>query len=118
MWFIFPQMKGLGKSWMATEYGISGRAEAEAYLADPILGPRLVACTELVNLVEGRSAVEIFGDVDALKFRSSMTLFEAVSSGENPFAAALNKYFEGQPDRRSLDLLAVHRFHSESGSGG
>jgi uncharacterized protein (DUF1810 family) len=108
MWFIFPQLKGLGKSRMADEYAISGWVEAESYLAHPILGPRLLDCTELVNLIDGRSIVEIFGEVDALKFRSSMTLFEAVSARMNPFGVALNKYFGGQPDRRSLDLLSIH----------
>src|ERR1700674_3235264 len=78
MWFVFPQIKGLGHSSMARKFGISSRAEAEAYLAHPILGSRLTECTQLVNLVEGRSIEEIFGDVDAMKFRSSMTLFSQV----------------------------------------
>jgi|SRR6516164_9640728 uncharacterized protein (DUF1810 family) len=105
MWFIFPQLKGLGKSWMANQYAISGRAEAEAYIAHLVLGPRLVSCTELVNLIDGRSATDIFGDIDSLKFRSSITLFDAVSSGRTAFALALDKYFGGEPDRRTLDLL-------------
>jgi len=105
MWFIFPQLKGLGKSWMANQYAIYGRAEAEAYIAHPILGPRLVSCTELVNRIHGRSVTQIFGDIDSLKFRSSMTLFNAVSSGRTPFDLALSKYFDGEPDRRTLDLL-------------
>jgi len=105
MWFIFPQMKGLGASAMAQRFAISSRAEAEAYLAHPILGPRLVQCTELVNAIEGRSAERIFGPVDAMKFRSSMTLFREAAPAPNVFDEALKKYFEGQPDTRTLELL-------------
>src|SRR5215469_10785867 len=75
MWFIFPQIKGLGTSGMSQRFAISSRAEAEAYVTHSVLGPRLIQCTELVNAVEGRSAERIFGPVDAMKFRSSMTLF-------------------------------------------
>lgn len=103
MWFVFPQIKGLGYSGMAQRFGISSRAEAEAYLAHPILGSRLTECTRLVNLAEGRSIEEIFGDIDSLKFRSSMTLFAQVSSDDTVFAAALDKYFGGQPDKLTLD---------------
>jgi len=105
MWFIFPQMKGLGSSGTANYYAISCRAEAEAYLLHPVLGLRLVDCTELVNLVERRSAVDIFGYPDWLKFRSSMTLFTALNPGTTPFSKALDKYFAGEPDRRTLSLL-------------
>jgi uncharacterized protein (DUF1810 family) len=105
IWFIFPQMKGLGSSSTSTYYGIASRAEAEAYLAHPILGPRLIECTELVNLVRDRTIEEIFGVVDALKFRSSMTLFSEVSDDGETFKDALKKYFGGEPDRRTLDLL-------------
>jgi uncharacterized protein (DUF1810 family) len=105
MWFVFPQLKGLGHSWMAQKFGISSRAEAEAYLAHPVLGPRLIECTRLVNLVEGRSIQEIFGDVDTLKFRSSMTLFAQVAGDSGVFADALRKYFAGQADRLTLDRL-------------
>ena len=105
MWFIFPQMKGLGSSATANYYAISCRAEAEAYLAHPVLGPRLVDCTELVNLVESRSAVGIFGHPDWLKFRSSMTLFASLNPGTIPFSKALDKYFAGEPDQRTLSLL-------------
>lgn len=106
MWFIFPQLKGLGSSWMADKYGISSRAEAEAYLAHPVLGPRLVQCTRLVNSVEGPSIEQIFGSVDTLKFRSSMTLFAAVARDANVFAEALQKYFAGRrTDRLTLDRL-------------
>jgi uncharacterized protein (DUF1810 family) len=105
MWFIFPQIKGLGYSWMAHKFGIASRAEAEAYLAHPILGPRLIECTRLVNLVEGRSIEEIFGDVDTLKFRSSMTLFAQVARDNRVFADALHKYFAGQPDLLTIEHL-------------
>ena len=105
MWFIFPQLKGLGSSWMAQQFGISSRAEGEAYLVHPILGPRLIDCTQLVNAVEGSSIEEIFGTVDTLKFRSSMTLFAEVASGCSVFADALHKYFSGRPDRLTLDRL-------------
>src|SRR5688572_29933670 len=70
MWFVFPQMRGLGSSWMAEKFGIASRAEAEAYLAHPILGARLIECTQLVNAIENHSAYEIFGSIDTLKFRS------------------------------------------------
>ena len=105
MWFVFPQLKGLGHSWMAQKFGISSRAEAEAYLAHPVLGPRLIECTRLVNLVEGRSIQEIFGDVDTLKFRSSMTLFAQVAGDSSVFVDALRRYFAGQADRITLDRL-------------
>ena len=99
MWFVFPQLKGLGYSWMAHKFGISSLAEAEAYLAHPILGSRLIECTRLVNLIEGRSIEAIFGDVDTLKFRSSMTLFAQVAGDVSVFADALRKYFAGRADR-------------------
>ncbi len=105
MWFVFPQIAGLGSSAMALHYAISGRAEAVAYLAHEVLGPRLIACTELVNAVAGRTAGEIFGPVDALKFCSSMTLFDAVAGG-GVFGAALRKYFDGAVDARTIELLA------------
>jgi len=105
MWFVFPQLKGLGNSGMANKFGISSRDEAEAYLRNSILGPRLRKCTELVNLVEGRSIEQIFGYPDNLKFRSSMTLFAQVESDNEIFAKALQKYFGGQPDRLTLELL-------------
>ncbi|HLK62230.1 MAG TPA: DUF1810 domain-containing protein [Bryobacteraceae bacterium] len=105
MWYVFPQLKGLGRSSMAYEFGIAGRAEAEAYLAHPILGPRLIECTRRVNTVEGRSAEQIFGSIDTLKFRSSMTLFAQVAGPESIFAKALEKYFGGVGDRLTLDRL-------------
>ena len=84
MWFIFPQLRGLGRSATADAFGISGRREAGAYLGHPVLGPRLRECSRLVNLVEGRSAERIFGHPDVLKFRSSMSLFAAVAAEEQP----------------------------------
>ena len=104
MWFVFPQMKGLGHSWMAQKYGIGSRVEAEAYLAHPILGPRLIECTQLLNAVEGRSAEQVFGAIDTMKLRSSMTLFAAVSGG-GVFAEALRKYFGGQEDGLTRERL-------------
>src|SRR4051794_31644440 len=91
MWFVFPQMKGLGSSTLAQKFGIESRAEAEAYLAHSILGPRLIECTQLVNTVAGRSIEQILGAVDSLKFRSSMTLFAEVAGAHSVFADALQK---------------------------
>ena len=105
MWFVFPQLKDLGSSQMAKKFGISSKAEAEAYLAHPILGARLTECTRLVNLVDGHSIEEIFGDVDAVKFRSSTTLFAHVAGDASVFTDALRKYFGGRPDQVTLDLL-------------
>lgn len=104
MWFIFPQLKGLGDSHMATKYGISSRQEAEAYLQHPILGPRLKECTQLVTLLNGPSISEIFEYPDDLKFRSSMTLFASTSDGQI-FKDALQKYFAGEPDRLTIQRL-------------
>ena len=92
MWFVFPQMKGLGRSAMAEKYAIASPEEAAAYLEHPILGPRLRACTALVNQIEGRSLDEIFGYPDDLKFRSSMTLFAQATTDNQVFKAALAKY--------------------------
>jgi uncharacterized protein (DUF1810 family) len=105
MWFIFPQLKGLGHSWMASKFGISSRDEAEAYLQHPVLGPRLRECTRLANLVEGRSIEQIFGYPDNLKFRSSMTLFAQVASDNEIFLNGLQKYFGGESDSLTLARL-------------
>jgi uncharacterized protein (DUF1810 family) len=105
MWFVFPQVKGLGHSELANFYGIGSRQEAEAYLQHPILGPRLRECTELVNRVEGRSIDAILGYPDNLKFRSSMTLFSLISPEDQVFRQALEKYFSGEMDPRTVDLL-------------
>lgn len=105
MWFIFPQLRGLGQSAIAQHYGLASLAEARAYLAHPVLGPRLRACTALVNAVQGRSAEEILGGVDALKFRSCVTLFAAAEPGEGVFRTALDRYYGGAEDPRTLALL-------------
>ncbi len=105
MWFIFPQIRGLGRSPISIEYAISSRDEARAYLQHPLLGPRLRECTQSVLKVEGRSALEIFGEPDDIKFRSSMTLFAQVSSEDDIFHRALDKYFDGLPDRLTLERL-------------
>ncbi len=108
MWFIFPQLRGLGTSPMAERYAIGSLAEAHAYLAHPLLGERLRRCTELVNRVAGRSAQEIFGYPDYLKFRSSMTLFARAAAGASePFTEALAKYFAGEDDPLTRGLLAA-----------
>ena len=106
MWFIFPQLRGLGSSPIAQRYAIASLDEARAYLAHPLLGARLRRCTELVNRVEGRSAEAIFGSPDVLKFRSSMTLFARAAEGARaPFAQALAKYFAGEEDALTRELL-------------
>jgi uncharacterized protein (DUF1810 family) len=105
MWFVFPQIKGLGHSAMAQRFAISIREEAEAYSAHPVLGPRLVECTGLVNAVEGRSIGQIFGSPDDLKFHSSMTLFANVCKDNGPFVTATKKYFGGKFDSLTLDRI-------------
>ena len=105
MWFIFPQIAGLGSSPMAQHYAISGRAEALAYLAHPVLGPRLSECTQLVNQIPNRAIDQIFAYPDDLKFRSSITMFAAVAPGEEVFHIALERFFAGQPDPATLALL-------------
>lgn len=105
IWFIFPQIKGLGQSWMSRQYAISSLAEAEAYLQHPILGPRLRECTRLVNLVEGRTIEEILGGIDSMKFRSSMTLFAKAADDTQIFLDALNKYFAGEFDPLTIQRL-------------
>lgn len=106
MWFVFPQIAGLGLSAMSQRYAIGSRAEARAYLAHPILGPRLIECTRLVLAVEGRTINAILGTLDDAKFRSSMTLFGAVSD-EPVFGEALARYFAGEPDGATLEILAA-----------
>jgi uncharacterized protein (DUF1810 family) len=109
IWFIFPQLKGLGRSSASEFYGIGSLEEAAAYLRHPILGPRLKECTALVNRVEGRSVDDIFGFPDNLKFRSSMTLFARAAPDGQLFNSALEKYFGGEPDSRTLELLRQAR---------
>ncbi|MCK1386353.1 DUF1810 domain-containing protein [Bradyrhizobium sp. 21] len=106
MWFVFPQVAGLGFSAMSQRYAIGSRAEAIAYLAHPILGPRLTECTHLVLAVEGRTINAILGAPDDAKFRSSMTLFGAVSD-EPVFGEALARYFAGERDGATLEILAA-----------
>ena len=106
MWFVFPQVAGLGSSRMARRYAISSRDEAEAYLTHPVLGPRLRECTELVNGIDGGSATDVFGSPDDKKFRSSMTLFDAVADNPTPFGTALDRYFDGEPDEKTLRFLS------------
>ena len=106
MWFMFPQLAALGRSATARHYGIAGPEEARAYLAHSVLGPRLVACCDLLMRVDDRPAVEIFGAVDAMKLRSCLTLFDAVAPGSRAFAECLAKYFEGQRDPLTIGLLA------------
>ena len=106
MWFVFPQLSGLGFSAMAQRYAIATLGEAAAYLEHPILGPRLIECSELVNQVEGRTINEIFGSPDDLKFHSSMTLFASIPDAPPVFDAALAKYFGGAPDRMTAKMLA------------
>ena len=105
MWFIFPQIAGLGRSETARRYAIASRAEARAYLDHPVLGPRLRECTRLVNRVEGRSVHQIFGAPDDLKFHSSMTLFATVAPDEGVFQEALAKYFGGALDQATVERL-------------
>lgn len=122
MWFIFPQVAGLGMSAMSREYAISSDAEARAYLAHPVLGPRLRECARVVADIENRSAQQVFGYIDAVKLRSSMTLFAAATEGAATEAAAtggaapgepgaevfrevLGKYFGGVPDEETLARL-------------
>jgi uncharacterized protein (DUF1810 family) len=109
MWFIFPQVAGLGHSPMSRRYAIRSLDEAEAYMAHALLGPRLIECTDLVNAVEGRSAHAIFGSPDDMKFQSSMTLFAVAAPNEPTFRLALERYFGGAEDRRTTDLLISRR---------
>lgn len=105
MWFVLPQLRGLGRSEMAHRYGLAGRDEAVAYLRHPLLGPRLVACVQALLSHRQRTAVEILGDVDALKLRSCLTLFAAVAPDEPCFAQALDAFHGGRPDPATLALL-------------
>ncbi len=104
MWFVFPQLAGLGRSEIARFYAIRDAAEARAYLAHPLLGPRLVEATQAVIAAPG-SAEAILGGIDAIKLRSSMTLFAAVAQDAAPFEAALDRFFAGEADAATLTLL-------------
>ena len=105
MWFVFPQIAGLGHSAMAQHYAISSREEARAYLAHPVLGARLVELTRIVNGVQGRSVNDIFGYPDDMKFHSSMTLFAHTADDAEVFNEALRRYFEGRADEATLSRL-------------
>ena len=105
MWFIFPQIAGLGQSSMAQRFAISSLDEAVAYIAHPVLGPRLRECARLIAGTEGRSVAEILGEPDDLKFRSSMTLFARAAPEEPIFAECLRRYFGGAPDPQTLARL-------------
>jgi uncharacterized protein (DUF1810 family) len=116
MWFVFPQVAGLGRSAMSREYAISSVAEARAYLAHPVLGPRLRECARIVAGTEGGTAEGIFGPVDAVKLRSSMTLFAAAETGEagsNVFRAVLARYYGGVPDEATVSRLLRRNNASE-----
>ncbi|KKC06001.1 DUF1810 domain-containing protein [Mycobacterium nebraskense] len=105
MWFVFPQLRGLGGSPTAVHYGISSLEEARAYLRHELLGPRLHECAQLVNQAQGRSAGDIFGSPDDLKLRSSMTLFAHATDDNEDFLALLDKYYDGRQDELTLARL-------------
>ncbi len=105
MWFVFPQLRGLGSSPTAVHYGISSLQEARAYLGHELLGPRLHECTQLVNQVHGRSISEIFGSPDDLKLRSSMTLFALATDDRQDFTTLLDNYYRGEQDPLTLAQL-------------
>jgi uncharacterized protein (DUF1810 family) len=105
MWFVFPQLAGLGISETSIYYSISSIEEARAFLAHPVLGRRLMECTNLVLSIDETSAERIFGKTDAMKFRSSMTLFREAEGGEPAFQRALDRFFDGVPDARTVRML-------------
>ena len=107
MWYIFPQFTGLGFSAMSQRYAIRSVAEAQAYLSHPMLGPRLMQCCEALLAVTGRSAHEIFDSPDDMKLQSCATLFASVTPADSVFAHVLARYFSGQRDQKTLDLLSV-----------
>jgi len=107
MWFIFPQIEGLGYSEISRYYSIKSMQEAREYLNHPILGPRLLKCTETVLALNGKTASEIFGSPDDMKFKSSMTLFACATESDSLFAQALDKYFDGERDKKTEFLLGL-----------
>jgi uncharacterized protein (DUF1810 family) len=109
MWFVFPQIAGLGQSPISRRYAIASLDEARAYLAHPVLGPRLIECTGIVGELEGRSAQDIFGGIDAIKLRSSMTLFARADPANPVFGRVLEAYFGGVPDDATERLLGNER---------
>jgi uncharacterized protein (DUF1810 family) len=108
MWFVFPQTAGLGHSETSRRYSITSLSEARAYVDHPVLGARLLECTRAVCGLEAVSADEIFGPIDAMKLRSSMTLFMRACPEESGFAAIIDRYFDGKPDARTDEWLASH----------
>lgn len=105
MWFVFPQIHGLGSSGTAIRYAIKSFEEARAYLAHPVLGPRLLACCQALMGVNGKSATDIMGYPDDIKLRSSMTLFALAATTPDPFLQVLTKYFDGHPDSATCKIL-------------
>jgi uncharacterized protein (DUF1810 family) len=105
MWFVFPQVKGLGYSSTSQIFAISSLTEAQAYLRHPPLGARLIKCAQILIDINGKSATEIFGSTDAMKLRSSMTLFMTAAPDEPVFREVLVKYFHGSPDQNTIDQL-------------
>ncbi|HEU5218466.1 MAG TPA: DUF1810 domain-containing protein [Gemmatimonadales bacterium] len=109
MWYVFPQLEGLARSGMSQRYSIKSVAEARAYLAHPVLGPRLLESAGAVLEVQGRTVAELFGSPDDMKLRSCATLFESVSPSGSVFAGILAKYYRGVPDENTLRLLGGSR---------
>lgn len=106
MWYVLPQLRGLGRSAMAERYGLADAAEARAYLAHPVLGPRLLECVQAMLAHRTATAVDILGSVDAMKFRSCLTLFMQVAPQVPEFRRALHQFFGGMPDARTLEILS------------
>ena len=109
MWFVFPQVAGLGASAMADRYAVRSRSEAAAYLAHSVLGPRLIECANALLQLKGKTATQVMGNPDDLKLKSSMTLFAAVAAPDSPFQQVLARYFSGLGDPRTTDYLAAHK---------
>jgi uncharacterized protein (DUF1810 family) len=107
MWYVLPQLRGLGSSSMARFYGIGSAQEARAYVAHPVLGPRLRECVATMNTLDGLGAVQVLGQIDAAKFRSCLTLFRSVDPENADWSKALDKFFAGIPDQNTLALLMV-----------
>jgi uncharacterized protein (DUF1810 family) len=114
IWYVFPQLKGLGRSSNSEYYGLASLDEARAYLNHPVLGPRMIHCTELVNNTIGRTIDEVLGPVDKLKFHSSMTLFALAAPEQPVFKEALRKYFDGELDEITLELIDEGRPYGRS----
>ena len=118
MWYVFPQIDGLGFSSLSKRYSIKSLGEARAYLAHPVLGPRLLECAEAVVSLEGRSATEIFGSPDDMKLRSCATLFACVSPSGSVFARLLGKYYRGRRDGKTVQLLGIDSDDNDNARGG